>query len=118
MPDFDTAALELLGVAELFVDDEEVFWLELGVVVVDNFGVELGPVGVVAKLVVCDTDAPVPAVELPVPEVEPKTGAATAVEGSLRAPVPQGMAAPPGCVSFSGSVTSPVAEAIVKRVVH
>ena len=45
-------------------------------------------------------------------------GAALAVEGSTRAPVPQGMAEPSGSVAFVGSVVVPSEAAIVKRVVQ
>ncbi len=40
------------------------------------------------------------------------------MEGSTRAPVPQGIFWPSGSVSFSGSTVLPSAPAIVKRVVH
>ena len=53
--------------------------------------------------------------------VEPEArygGAALAVEGSTRAPVPQGMAEPSGSVAFVGSVVVPSEAAIVKRVVQ
>ena len=45
-------------------------------------------------------------------------GAATAVEGSTSAPVPQGMAKPSGWEAFAGSVVLPSAPAMVKRVVQ
>jgi len=49
----------------------------------------------------------------------PKLGAATAVEGSTRAPLPQGMASfEPGWVALGGGTDWPLGEAIVKRVVH
>ena len=61
----------------------------------------------------------------PVEPVEPEpryVGAATAVEGSTRAPVPQGMgllgSVEPGWSAFSGAVVLPSAAAIVKRVVQ
>lgn len=47
-----------------------------------------------------------------------KEGGGTAVEGSVRAPVPQGIAAPPGWELLVGGVDAPSAEAMVKRVVH
>jgi len=53
----------------------------------------------------------------PVPPAE--AGAGTALLGSARFPVPQGMAAlVPGWVGLEGGVVSPEAEAIVKRVVQ
>lgn len=115
MANFDDAALELLGFGdEPVVDAANVFWV--GVVKATSFVAldELLIAGVVAKLEIDD----VPGEPDDEPELVVKTGAATAVEGSLRAPVPQAISAPPGCVSFSGSVVSPVADAIVKRVVH
>jgi hypothetical protein len=46
-------------------------------------------------------------------------GGGVAVEGSTSAPTPQGMAAPLlGCTALAGGTLWPVAEAIVKRVVH
>jgi len=46
-------------------------------------------------------------------------GAATALEGSTRFPVPQGIGSfDPGCWAFAGGVVAPVADAIVKRVVQ
>ena len=48
----------------------------------------------------------------------PLVGAGVAVLGSVRAPVPQGMAAPPGWVEFVGGVVLPLASAMAKRVVH
>ena len=40
------------------------------------------------------------------------------MDGSVRVPTPQGIAAPPGCVAFVGVVVLPSAPAIVKRVVQ
>ncbi len=57
----------------------------------------------------------------PVTAVEPPVrygGAATAVDGSTSAPVPQGMFWPSGSFWFSGAVVLPSAAAIVKRVVQ
>lgn len=46
-------------------------------------------------------------------------GAATALEGSTRLPIPQGMGSfDPGWVGFAGGVLTPAAEAIVNRVVQ
>jgi len=46
-------------------------------------------------------------------------GGGTALEGSARAPVPQGMGAlVPGWLALEGGEVAPVGEAIVKRVVH
>ena len=45
-------------------------------------------------------------------------GAATAVEGSTSAPVPQGMAEPSGWEAFARSVVMPSAPEMVKRVVQ
>lgn len=45
-------------------------------------------------------------------------GGATAVLGSSRAPMPQGMAAPSGWVGLGASSTVPSAAAMVNRVVH
>ena len=38
------------------------------------------------------------------------------MDGSVRVPTPQGIAAPPGCVVFVGVVVLPSAPAMVKRV--
>lgn len=54
-------------------------------------------------------------VAAPVPLDE---GAATALLGSVSAPVPQGIAAPPGCVAFVGVVVAPESEAMAKRPVQ
>jgi len=57
------------------------------------------------------------AVELAPPP--PIVGGGTAVEGSTRAPVPQGIGAPVlGCVDSVGGVLWPFLSAMVKRVVH
>ena len=45
-------------------------------------------------------------------------GAGTALDGSVRAPVPQGIAWPPGWVAFGAGTVAPVAEAMVKRPVQ
>ena len=46
-------------------------------------------------------------------------GDGVALEGSTSAPLPQGIWLPSeGCVIFGGGVLSPVAEAMVKRVVQ
>jgi len=53
------------------------------------------------------------------PAAVPDAGAATALEGSTRFPVPQGMGSfDPGCWAFAGGVVAPVEAAIVKRVVQ
>jgi len=49
----------------------------------------------------------------------PLGGGATALEGSARAPTPQGIGAlVPGSRELAGGVVAPVASAIVNRVVH
>ena len=48
----------------------------------------------------------------------PLGGAGVASAGLASAPVPQGMAAPPGCVGLVGGVVPPVASAMVNRVVQ
>lgn len=45
-------------------------------------------------------------------------GAALAVDGSMRAPVPQGMGSPSGCFGFGAGTVLPVESAIVKRPVQ
>ena len=45
-------------------------------------------------------------------------GGATALDGSVRAPVPQGIGWPPGWVAFGAGTVPPVAEAMVKRPVQ
>jgi hypothetical protein len=48
-----------------------------------------------------------------------KLGGGTAVLGSRRAPIPQGMAAPfSGCVALGGGVVWPEEDAMANRVVH
>jgi len=61
-----------------------------------------------------DDDAPLADAAPP-----PKLGAATAVEGSTRAPVPHGMGSfESGWVALGGGTDWPLGEAMVKRVVH
>lgn len=56
---------------------------------------------------------------LPEGVTPPMTGGGVAVEGSARAPTPQGMGAlVPGWFAFSGGTVSPSGEVIVKRVAH
>lgn len=55
-----------------------------------------------------------PVVEFVVPVV----GGGTALLGSVSAPVPQGIAAPPGCVAFVGGVVAPESDAMAKRPVQ
>lgn len=53
------------------------------------------------------------------PAPPPLGGGATALEGSARAPTPQGTGALlPGCTGLAGGVEAPVASAIVNRVVQ
>ena len=87
-------------------------------------GVRVNPLALetgAAEVDATEEEAP-PAVEPPVvAEVVlavPRTGAGVALEGSTKAPVPQGIGSPPGCVAFSGSTVLPLASTIVKRVVH
>lgn len=51
-------------------------------------------------------------------ELPDSVGGGLASAGLVSAPVPQGMAWPPGCVAWGGGVVFPVVSAIAKRVVH
>jgi len=74
--------------------------------------------GVELELLAEVTTGPVTDTLLP-PSVASKLGGGTAVEGSTRAPTPQGMSAPDsGWVAFAGGVVWPEEEAMAKRVVH
>jgi hypothetical protein len=116
----DTAALSLGTVLLVeFVVADEVGLAELEVVTVVNREVVtedeevLGSTGAGAD----EEDAPLErgGAELLIA----KLGAGTAVDGSARLPVPQGIGAfVVGWVGFVGSVVAPVGEAMAKRVVH
>ena len=66
--------------------------------------------------VVATADYPAAEVEEVVDESH--EGAATAVLGSVSAPVPQGIACPSGCVALGGETVEPSAPARAKRVVQ
>lgn len=117
--DFERAALELVAEADelvaVFEPEAEVDGA-LVLVPATVAKVEVPPAAPVVELP--PAEAP-PADAEPEPESEPpKSGAATAVEGSARAPVPQGTALPSVWVWCSGGVVSPLSEATVNRVVH
>lgn len=104
---------------------EEVLWAARDDEAVEEVGTRVIPLLLErAAAELEETTGGVPAVEPVLAEAEvllpaaPRTGAGVALEGSTKAPVPQGIASPPGCVAFSGSTVLPVASAIVKRVVH
>jgi len=102
--------------------------------VLGNFadGVELVVVSVVVEVVgLAETglvgtelvEVGLPEVELEGGEVVPPllryAGGGTTVDGSLRLPIPQGIASPvPGCVGLGGGVVWPELEAIANRPVH
>jgi len=62
-------------------------------------------------------DVDVEAFELTLPPVR-YGGAATALVGSVRAPVPQGIASPLGWLALGGGTITPVASAMAKRPVQ
>jgi hypothetical protein len=61
---------------------------------------------------------PVVLFELVLPLAGRYDGGGTALDGSTRAPLPQGIASPSGWVAFGGGVVAPVASAMAKRPVQ
>jgi len=115
-----TAALELDAmVPELDALADEPIWLLEAVTMREaELRVEEGEADPDAEP---DADATPDDVAAPEPDIGPDVtplGGGTALEGSTRAPVPQGIGSPPGWFALAGGVVDPLDEVMVNRVVH